>query len=231
MYKTYIGLPSDYCRTHTFSNLSYPGMETQADRLRKARAEAGLNSPTEAIERFGWVKNTYPHNENGNATFSMKKANKYGEAYGVRGEWLYDGTPPMRSSKPVHRPAITIPVISWVSAGGLADPGADLPPETETIEISGLGVGSFFATRVEGTSMDRVAPDGAIIIVDQEDRDLVDGRPYLFRLKNETTFKFWHADPDRLEPSSTFPEHKAIFPRKNASWDVIGRVRRSIYDL
>jgi SOS-response transcriptional repressor LexA len=69
-------------------------MSDQGARLREARLAAGFDGPAAAAERFGWNVNTYKSNENGNATFSFKKAKEYAKAFGVRPEWLYDASGP-----------------------------------------------------------------------------------------------------------------------------------------
>ena len=42
---------------------------------------------------------------------------------------------------------------------------------------------TLFAFRVEDSSMNRTAPPGAYLIVDYEDRVLVDGKYYVFYVK------------------------------------------------
>jgi SOS-response transcriptional repressor LexA len=124
-----------------------------------------------------------------------------------------------------------IPVISWVAAGRLADPDIQIEPETETIEISGLEPGDYFGTRVRGVSMNRIAPDGAMIIVNRADREPIRGRRYIFNHRGQTTFKrYGGADPTRLEPEST-EEIETIFPKSDEDWSVIGRVRLVIAEV
>lgn len=73
-------------------------MTDQAERLRQARIDAGFERAIDASERFGWSKDTYKSNENGNAPFSFKKAKEYAAAYGVRPEWLYDASGPAKAA-------------------------------------------------------------------------------------------------------------------------------------
>lgn len=126
------------------------------DRLRRARIEAGFSGPDEAATRFGWNRNTYKSNENGNAPFSFKKAKDYAEAFGVRPEWLYDGTGAIRPN--------LVSVIGKV--------GAD--PEGRVFYSTGQGTddmvppppgGSSDAVALEviGHSMRGWADDGSLI--------------------------------------------------------------------
>jgi DNA-binding XRE family transcriptional regulator len=46
-------------------------MDGRAQRLRQARIDRGHDTAAAAAEAFGWSRNTYAANENGNAPFSM----------------------------------------------------------------------------------------------------------------------------------------------------------------
>lgn len=87
-------------------------METAADRLRQARIAKGYEQASDAAAAFGWNRNTYLSNENGNAPFSYKKAAAYAQAFGVAADWLYSGGEGGRASA---APA-TIPVVGYVGA-------------------------------------------------------------------------------------------------------------------
>ncbi len=116
------------------------------------------------------------------------------------------------------------PLISFVQAGdftGVFDPyeKGDYAELVNTAHDKR----TVIALKVSGDSMDRFAPDGATIIVDYADKELVDGRLYVIRLNgdNETTFKKYRAAPPRLEPYST-GEYETIFPK--GDMEVVGRV-------
>lgn len=81
--------------------------------------------------------------------------------------------------------------------------------------------------------MDRLSPDGSVIIVNQADRTLIAGRAYVISRRGEATFKLWRADPPRFAPYSTNPMHEPIFVKsKEAAQDmVVGRVKRTVLDL
>ena len=116
------------------------------------------------------------------------------------------------------------PLISWVQAGDFSEgnnpyENGDFESRVNTTHEKS----TVLALRVLGESMDKVAPEGSIIIVDYADKDLIDGKFYVFRLnaEGETTFKRYRANPSRLEPYSS-GEFETIFP----SYDmvVVGRV-------
>jgi phage repressor protein C with HTH and peptisase S24 domain len=85
-----------------------------AERLRKARRNKGLGSAADAARAHGWNLNTYASNENGNASFSFRKAEDYARAFGVRAEWLYAGKGAMKARRP------GLPILGKVAAGAEA---------------------------------------------------------------------------------------------------------------
>lgn len=126
---------------------------------------------------------------------------------------------------------VGVPLISWVSAGRLHEAqqiDEQLTDDIERIAVSGLGSGDYFALRVDGDSVNRIAPDGSTIIVDRADRELLDKRFYVFAIGGDATFKRYRSNPDRLEPYSYNPEHETIFPSEGMR--VVGRIIKAIVD-
>jgi len=117
---------------------------------------------------------------------------------------------------------VKAPLVSWVQAGRL----------TEVEDPYEIGTGEQFvyvnhhrdsviSLTVQGDSMNRVAPAGSQIVVDYDDKVLVDGGYYVIKMADEATFKKYRASPDRFEPESLSP-HDTIFP--TAPVVVVGRV-------
>lgn len=78
-------------RTHCTMKLGHNvRMEQPKDRLKRARASAGFDSPTDAANAFprDINKNTLISHENGNRPISRKAAEKYGELFGVKAGWI-----------------------------------------------------------------------------------------------------------------------------------------------
>lgn len=125
--------------------------------------------------------------------------------------------------------AVDVPILSSVQAGALTEAlepyaiDSDLPHE----RVAGAP-DTTFALRVLGTSMNHVAPEGSLALVDYSDRDLISGRYYVVKVGDEATFKRYRSRPDRFEPDST-EQHDTIFPDKPVS--VVGRVFRIQLDL
>jgi len=135
-----------------------------------------------------------------------------------------------RAAKVAH-----VPLLDYVTAGRLKTPSSQIPVEdVPLLAFADLGRGEFFALRLEddADSMDRVSPPGSVIIVNKADRELRNGKYYIFSIDGETTYKMWVEDePAYLAPYSTNPMHKPIFVRRKRDFDVIGRVKRTVLDL
>lgn len=203
-------------------------MSTPRERLRQARRNAGFKSPSEAARFYPELNpNTLISNENGNREISKEMAVKYGIAFGVDPGWILFGVEPV-----VEKTDQSVPLLSLVSAGKLVDQVTISESEMlRRVTVGELPPGDWVAFRVQGDSMDRVAPDGSIIVVDRADLRLVDGRFYVFVLDNgEATFKRYRQNPQRLQPYSTNPDHLSI-PANRDDMRAFGRVRRVISDL
>lgn len=133
-------------------------------RLQTAREESGFNSATDAALAFGWNRNTYISNENGNAPFSFKKAKEYAAAFQVRPEWLYDGSGAMKT------PATPLaPVIGKVGANPDGTVIFTTGQETgDQAPIPPGGTPDAVALEVAGHSMRGWADDGALIYFEDQ---------------------------------------------------------------
>ena len=140
-------------------------MDDRFQRLRLARIEQGFETAAAAAEAFGWNRNTYSSNENGNAPFSYRRAKEYAAAFGVRPEWLYDAAGPMRSTGSEG----LAPIIGRVGAN----------PEGDVLLATGQGSGELapippggtekaVALKVSGHSMRGLADDGALIYFEDQ---------------------------------------------------------------
>ena len=113
-----------------------------------------------------------------------------------------------------------IPVIGMVVAGHWQEA---VQSADDFIMAPSRGAKTFGLV-VEGTSMDKIAQPGSVVLVDPDARDLRDGAYYVIMNEDgETTFKQLRSDPLRLEPCSTDPRHKPI-PLGQSPFQVVGRV-------
>ena len=140
-------------------------MDDRGQRLRQARMAKGFDTAAAAADAFGWNRNTYGSNENGNAPFSYRRAKEYAAAFGVRPEWLYDAAGAMLPASVEG----FVPIVGRVGANpdGLVlfatgDESGDLAP------IPPGGADKAVALLVVGHSMRGVADDGALIYFEDQ---------------------------------------------------------------
>lgn len=184
--------------------------------LKKMREAAGLTQ-TQLADLVGLSQSYYATMERGEAPISLKKLELFAQA--------------LKCSIPeiIGFPSYGnhIPLVDWVSAGGFKDLITS-QIEGDTVLFNGNAEGKF-ATRVAGNSMNKVAPDGSIIIVDINRRELIDGKLYIFGndVTGENTFKMFKNEPKRLEPCSYDDSYKPMrMDRINddEKWSVKGQV-------
>jgi phage repressor protein C with HTH and peptisase S24 domain len=141
----------------------------RAERLKTARLARGYRTAADAALTYNWNRNTYASNENGNAPYSYSKAKEYGEAFGVRAEWLYDGTSPNPDVAIQKQRDVLVPVIGRVAA----DPSGVVLFATgqETGDLVPLppgGTHKAVALRVVGQSMRGLVDDGGLIYFEDQ---------------------------------------------------------------
>jgi SOS-response transcriptional repressor LexA len=128
-----------------------------------------------------------------------------------------------------------VPLLDSVSAGKHKTPATPIPEdEIMWLSFSDLGRGDYFALQLENDadSMDRISPPNSVIVIDKADRELRNGKYYVFSIDGETTYKMWQdGEPPYLAPYSTNPAHRPIFIKRRRGFDVIGRVKRTVLDL
>lgn len=156
----------------------------------------------------------------------LDSVQKVADVLGVRAGWLAfgeDGEAPENVGR-------SVPVISWVAASRHADPGyVDERSDAQQLFIDQPVSERAFALKVVGDSMNYIAPEGSLIIVDPAERDLIPRKFYVFADEEGATFKRYMRDPDRLEPFSSNPVHEALAITPTTR--VIGRAVRVVVDL
>jgi len=207
-------------------------------RVEQRLRELGLGS-VEAAQRVPGLERNYIRDliEGKKRSFSQAKLPQVARAL----DWtvqdlLGDNATPAKADPKVKR-ITEVPLLGTVTAGAPKSPFSQIPVEdVPLLAFADLGRGEWFALKVEdrgdGDSMDRVSPPGSIIIVNRADRELRNGKCYIFSIKGETTYKMWKAgDPGYLSPYSTNPIHQPIIVKRKKDFEVIGRVKRTLLDL
>lgn len=125
-----------------------------------------------------------------------------------------------------------VPLLSWASAGRLdaEESVSNVDVEKHVIAVD-LPKGDWIALKVKGDSMDKIAPDGAIVFVNRADQNLREDQFYVFASgAGAATFKRYRGGKTvRLQPFSTNADHETLPAPTDLR--VIGRVRRVVTDL
>lgn len=215
-------------------------MTTLKDRLKEARADAGISQAALArLAKCG--QTTIASIENGRNQGSTV-ITKLATALNVNPVWLAEGKPPKRNSDAQSRseeqnvllgPDVRgrIPLISWVQAGTWSDV-IDIyePGYAERwlpfLKNNGENV---FALRVEGDSMTarfgKSYPDGCIIFVDPDQRMPTNGDRIVAKLvgSQKTTFKSYTEDAGRKWLRPLNDSHPPIYDEFFVIGKVIGK--------
>jgi SOS-response transcriptional repressor LexA len=140
-----------------------------------------------------------------------------------------DVPPPERRARDI----VKVPVMDRMPASKLKKAAAEGDKNVQSLALTDLGRGDFFALTVKGDSMDRIAPEGANIIVNRADRALVAGKPFLVSDRGDISFRIWKPDPARFAPFSFNPVHEPIYLKNKdqAERMVVGRVVRIVIDI
>ena len=170
----------------------------------------------ELADRMDTHFTTIARIERSESRLTREWAHKFAEALEVDARELIEGAGPMRDQLLVRH----VPVIGLVAAGNWREAIGD----TDEYTMSAVGGKNTFGLRVSGDSMDKIVPDGSIVLVDPDQSDLHDGRYFVVQNEEgDATFKQYRADPARLEPVSSNSEHQTLLLGRSP-FKVVGRV-------
>lgn len=125
---------------------------------------------------------------------------------------------------------LSVPLISWVSAGKMSFPDVSEDVIRHVSEGGLDPAGDWIALQVIGDSMDRISPPESIIFVDRADKILVPNACYVISNGDgEATYKRFRPNPMRFEPVSTNPAHEPIYPAREPL--IVGRVKKSTIQM
>lgn len=189
------------------------GPNVTGNNIRALRLEKGLTQ-SQLADRMGVHFTTIAKLERSMRRLSVEWIVKIADALGVDPKALvgWGGA---------ERPEVrSIPLAGKIAAGNWREAIQDPTGWVCTTQ----GGPNTFALDPDGDSMNKVVPPGAHVVIDPDDFELRDGRYYaVMNDEGETTFKQYRAEPPRLEPCSTNPEHEAILLGRRP-FTVIGRV-------
>lgn len=212
-------------------------MKTLADRIKHIRSS--LDETQEVFgNRVGVTKATVSQWEDGRIS-SIRSTTllKLEESTGYSARWIESGRGQMLTRNVSDGPSVqSLPLISWVQAGGWSDivdnfrPGQGEKIIYTTKKISGKA----FALRVVGDSMENpngrpTYPEGSIIIVEPE-RPAIHGSPVVVRLDDEkqAVFKQLIIDGDSRYLKPLNPRYPVI--KVDSDSTICGVVIQTILD-
>lgn len=195
-------------------------METQGERLRRAREKAGYPTAKSAAEAMNIPVATYIQHENGGRGYPASKAERYGKFFRVAPEWLLYGKP--SANLPTSGLGPTLFIKGKVAAGVWTE--AQQTEESEWVTFTGspdvtAPIKDRFGLRVEGDSMNEIYPSGTVLeCVRYDGAPISNHRRVIVQRQRasgeyETTVKeYVQADNGAvwLAPRSTNPAHQAF---------------------
>jgi SOS-response transcriptional repressor LexA len=142
----------------------FEAMGTRGERLKRARLDAGYRSAADAARALGIPYPTYAGHENGSRKFEADEASVYARKFKVTVEWLLVGK--TGNVTPVsNAPLATIPVIGIVRAGLWQDVDAGDSGVYQVVSSAPDAPTEWqYAFTVEGTSLNKIAAPGDILI-------------------------------------------------------------------
>ena len=149
---------------------------------------------------------------------------------GTTSAWLLEGSSDGPGAA-AHDQGATLSVVDWTEVGVYAEGDRPVPADRNLGEPSGRWPIGYFATRVPDNAMNRLSPMGSYIVIDRGARSPSDGLCYLGLLDGEVMFRRWFAQPERVEPFSSDPAFKIEYLAPSRTWQIIGRVRRTLLDI
>ncbi|MBK5949136.1 hypothetical protein CH339_21645 [Rhodobium orientis] len=142
-----------------------------AERLRAARAEAGLRSARAAALKLGLSPSTYAAHENGQNAFGPEVARRYAKAFGVTAAWLLTGETEPLEKKGTAAPSPTS-VVGEIARGVWIEEAAEHRPSAFLPVIDdGAEPGALVAYRLRDGSLGHLSPEGAFLVCRALDPD------------------------------------------------------------
>ena len=127
-------------------------MDSPADRLKKARIDAGYATATDAARAMGMKPPTYLGHENGTTGLRRTAAIRYAKFYGLSLDWLLTGAGEGQVKQ-------FVPVIGYVGVGAEVFPAHEFHKGRHPEQVDpALGGSDCLAVRIRGDSLQPLQP-------------------------------------------------------------------------
>jgi SOS-response transcriptional repressor LexA len=196
-----------------------------AERLKKARKEAGYRSASAAAEALGISYPTYATHENGTRTPKARDLHLYAKRFKVAQSWLLDGKEGSATSDLSPIPVHQIRVEGTSYAGLFKDISLIEDDEHEREYVPGTVDPRYphahhYALNVAGDSMNKLFRDGSKVVcaawgdlgIEVKQGHILHIERRRFASEIETTLKVYSEQDGKrwLNPNSTNEKHKPI---------------------
>lgn len=202
-------------------------MASLPDRIQRRLAELGKSARRASID--GGLAPDAIRNILRNKSSNPRRDTLEGIAYGLN--WTLESLLELqrKGSPNTYLQIQNVPLISWLAAEtAIAKNDRYVISGTEDLIPVSYYRDTLIALRVQDTSMNRVAPNGSIIIVDFSDRILTPEKYYIVKHNDHATFKRYRPEPARLEPDSTESYDTIFLKTKTAVFGRVIQVTRTL---
>lgn len=198
------------------------------DKLRELLARLGI-SQRKLAKLTGYTQQYINQLANNKSRASVRAIKKLSQALGVSPSYFLEEEPPKEYPPPpdvVEREYVPIPKITGVGAGGEV-----ITDDYTLIKRSRLSRKSVSAFDVLGDSMEPTIPKGWTVLIDPNDKELVEGGIYLFAVsygnsENGLIIRRVHKVNDEWE---LVPDNRKYAPQKlTGDYKIIGRVLKKL---
>jgi len=212
--------------------LAKPYLSTIGDRIRHARKDVGLNQ-ADLANRLGVSQPTVANWESGVHDPRRLMLAKLSETLSVPLSWLSQGARSITEQDKhpaaayLRRYLQHVPVISYENAGRFAET-SDTDPHDWAEDYIPVTYGSarLFAVFVTDDAVNLAFPPGTLVVIDYTERLPQEGTFCLAMVGEQCVLRRWRAEPARLEPYSSNPDHEALYTEDITQ--IVGCVRVSI---
>lgn len=190
--------------------------ESRSNRIAEAREKAGLTQQ-QAADLLGVSVQGYQYYEYGKRDPKASVVRRLCEIFGVSAAYLLGMTSESGVLLPRPVETVKVPIVGRIAAGTPRTAYAQSDEYQDTPRSLVEGRGECFWLIVAGNSMNRLFPEGSLVLVDEglEVRDGDVGAVFVNGYDATLKRVFFSRDGIRLHPESYDPEYRDMFIRRD----------------